>query len=218
MALVNTDLPHTYEEVVEDDLRKDFHTLKREVFSKLEVLGDRYFDFIILELCINEYPDFEQKQINQLYGEIKSNMILAEVADEIGLGRLITHNSTSEYRSMKVIADAYEASTAILWLTAGRDKTYEWVQKLFKATNHGHLLLLNNAIVNFEKWAKEVFNIEPFYTQTEIEIQNRIQHIVKVFLSDNFITESQRYTLKEAKEFVAKKALKMALEGRIKLD
>jgi dsRNA-specific ribonuclease len=207
-VFVRKDLATSHEKVAAD---------LRKAFDKLELLGDRYLEFVIAEFCLNEYPEFTMKQINLLHEQIKSNKILAEVAGEIGLGRLITKNSTSK-DGIKLIADIYEASIAILWLTAGQDKTYEWVQKLFKAKNHEYLILLDAPIVNFEKWTKEVFNIIPSYKKTEVKISEEKQYIVEVFLSDNFITKSQEVTLKRAKKSAVEKALQMALEGKIKLD
>jgi dsRNA-specific ribonuclease len=136
------------------------------------------------------------------------------VGSEIGLDSLILYARKHDLE-FKYIADAYEAAIAVLWLTAGREKTYDWVQRLFKARDHDYLITMTNATEGFQKWAKNTFGIDPDYEIQEFTKDQVTYFIGNVFLGDVFIAEAKALNSKQALLLSARKALTMALEGRI---
>lgn len=101
----------------------------------LEFLGDGILGFLVAEQLLESYPSFSEGQLSKARSHLVSEGHFAAKARALGLGGLI-RLTEGESRSGgrlrdSLLADAFEAVFAALYLDGGFDKTREIAKRLF---------------------------------------------------------------------------------------
>jgi ribonuclease-3 len=102
----------------------------------LEFLGDSILGFLVAEQLFHAFPDFREGALSKARSHLVSEAHFASLARRLGLGDLVLL-AVGESRSGgrvrdSLLADAFEALFAALYLDAGLEKTREIVGRLFR--------------------------------------------------------------------------------------
>ena len=104
--------------------------------EKLEFLGDAVLDLIIGHRLIDEYPQLSEGQLSVTRSQVVSESGLSELAYELGLGQWLSlgkgeRRSGGEHKA-SILADAFEAVIAAVYLDGGFEAAWKLVARLFE--------------------------------------------------------------------------------------
>jgi ribonuclease-3 len=100
-----------------------------------EFLGDSILGFLVAELLFEQYPDFREGALSKARSHLVSENFFSGLARKLGVGDCLLL-AVGEVRSGgrvkdSILADAFEAVFAALYLDAGIDKTRQIARSLF---------------------------------------------------------------------------------------
>jgi ribonuclease-3 len=103
--------------------------------ERLEFLGDAALDLAVSHLLIHRFPHYNEGELSRLRAELVNERQLALLAEELLLGEAL-HLGRGEERSggrqkTSLLADAYEALLAALYLDGGLEPLLEVVERHF---------------------------------------------------------------------------------------
>ncbi|UXI69664.1 ribonuclease III [Tahibacter amnicola] len=103
--------------------------------ERLEFLGDSLVGMLVAEMLFEAHPRADEGELTRLRAQLVSGAALAEVARDLDLGdqlRLGTGELKSGgFRRDSILADAFEALVAAVYLDAGWDACRQCVRTLF---------------------------------------------------------------------------------------
>lgn len=103
--------------------------------ERLEFLGDAALDLAVSDLLIHRFPQYKEGELSRLRAELVNERQLALLAEELRLGEAL-HLGRGEERSggrhkLSLLADAYEALLAAVYLDGGLQALLELVDRHF---------------------------------------------------------------------------------------
>jgi ribonuclease-3 len=105
-------------------------------YERLEFLGDAILGAIISQTLYERFAQMDEGGMTRLKVSLVSGTTLSKLADELGIGRLITFGSSEHGTGKRGLTSALEncleALVAALTLDAGYEQAKQWVQKTFK--------------------------------------------------------------------------------------
>lgn len=91
--------------------------------ERLEFLGDAVLGLVVAEHTYQTYPDLPEGQLAKIRAAVVNARVLAEVADELGIGDVLLlgrgEESSGGRTKPSILADAFEAVIGALYLDAG---------------------------------------------------------------------------------------------------
>jgi len=103
--------------------------------ESLEFLGDAVLGFLIADLLFHKFPQYDEGQKSKLKASLVSTSTLAHQAARLALGDqlLLGHGEekTGGRRKQALLADAYEALLAAIYLDGGIDEVRAFVVREF---------------------------------------------------------------------------------------
>jgi ribonuclease-3 len=101
--------------------------------ESLEFLGDAVLGFIVADLLFREFPEFNEGQKSKVKASLVSAATLARLGDRLQLGSHLLlgrgEEKTGGRQKQALIADAYEALIAAIYLDGGIEKARRFVQR-----------------------------------------------------------------------------------------
>jgi ribonuclease-3 len=101
----------------------------------LEFLGDACLGFVIADLLCRECPDYDEGQKSKLKAALVSTTTLARQAERLGLGDCLRlgkgEDKTGGRRKPALLADAYEALLAAIYLDGGFEQVRSFIARDF---------------------------------------------------------------------------------------
>jgi ribonuclease-3 len=101
--------------------------------EKLEFLGDAVLELLVSEELVRTFPDWTEGQLSKSRARLVNATALCSAAQRLGLGshlRLGRGEEKTGGRSKRaLLADAYEAVVAAIYLDAGLDAARQFVQR-----------------------------------------------------------------------------------------
>ena len=99
--------------------------------QRLEFLGDAVLDTVVAEYLYEALPDWSEGQLTQAKAALVSERALARAAGELDLGEALRlgrgEESTDGRSKASVLAGAFEALVAALFLSGGLDRARQFV-------------------------------------------------------------------------------------------
>lgn len=99
----------------------------------LEFLGDAVLGLIVSDLLCSRYPHLREGEMSKLKSFLVSAETLAQLAEGLGLGRFILlgrgEEKTAGREKNSILANAFEALIAALYLDGGLEQAAEFVLK-----------------------------------------------------------------------------------------
>lgn len=102
--------------------------------EKLEFLGDAVLDLVVGHLLMEQYPSLTEGELSVTRAQVVSEAGLSELAAELGLGEFLRlgrgEERTGGRHKPSLLADAFEAVVAAVYLDGGFDAARALVQRL----------------------------------------------------------------------------------------
>jgi ribonuclease-3 len=103
--------------------------------ERMEFLGDALLGAVIAELLFEVHPKASEGELSRLRAQLVNGQVLAEVARELALGDALKLGpgelKTGGFRRDSILADAFEALVAAVYLDGGFDACRDAVRGLF---------------------------------------------------------------------------------------
>ena len=103
--------------------------------ESLEFLGDAVLGFVIADLLFREFPAFDEGQKSKVKASLVSTATLARQAERLSLGDQLLlgrgEEKTGGRRKQALLADAYEALIAAVYLDGGIEQVRAFIQREF---------------------------------------------------------------------------------------
>ena len=100
--------------------------------ERMEFVGDRVLGLLIAEWLAERFPHEQEGDLGRRLAVLVSQPVLAEVADTIGLGEVLSvapgEAKAGVRRRATVLADALEAALGALYLDGGLERAREFVR------------------------------------------------------------------------------------------
>src|SRR5215472_3016638 len=113
--------------------------------EKLEFLGDAVLELVVSEELVRAFPDWTEGRLSKSRARLVNAVALSLAAERLELGRHLRlgrgEEKTGGRTKPALLADAYEAVIAAIFLDAGLDAAREFVRRT----------LLNPVIVELEE-------------------------------------------------------------------
>src|SRR5260370_11425449 len=101
--------------------------------EKLEFLGDAVLELLVSEELVRPFPDWREGQLSKSGARLVNAASLCSVAQRLGLGKHLRlsrgEEKTGGRSKPALLADAYEAVVAAIYLDAGLQAARRFVQK-----------------------------------------------------------------------------------------
>ena len=101
--------------------------------ERLEFIGDRVLGLLMAEWLIERFPHEQEGELGRRLALLVSQPVLAEVAEAIGLGEVLSVSPgearAGVRRRATVLADALEAALGALYLDAGLDRARDFIRR-----------------------------------------------------------------------------------------
>lgn len=103
--------------------------------ERLEFLGDALVNLLVAELLFEAHPRASEGELSRLRAQLVNGVALAEVGRELELGDALRMGpgemKSGGHRRESILADAFEALLAAIYLDGGYDACREVVRGLF---------------------------------------------------------------------------------------
>lgn len=141
--------------------------------QRLEFLGDRVLGLVIAHLLIARFPNEDEGPLSRRHAGLVRRETLALIADEMGLGHLLTFARSEEAAKGKnnpsILADALEALIGALYLDAGLSVPERFIHDKWKS----HISTMErpprDAKTALQEWAQARGFGLPVYNLTKTE-------------------------------------------------
>jgi ribonuclease-3 len=120
------------------------HIDSLESNERLEFIGDSILNFVVAEYLFQTYPEKEEGELTILRARLVNRKALAFCAKEINLKKfMLTHTNSAGVQEKgfdTILADAYEAVIAALYLDGGMEIAKKFIlERLQSALKNGYL-------------------------------------------------------------------------------
>ena len=101
--------------------------------ERLEFLGDAVVDLIVTHYLYQKFPKRTEGQLSKIKSILVSRPVLAEVANQLSLGRFLLMNrgeeKTGGRKRQSILADTFESTVGAIYLDQGYETAREFVYK-----------------------------------------------------------------------------------------
>lgn len=182
--------------------------------ERLEFLGDAVLDLVIGEYLYREFRNYPEGELTKLRSRLVSGTALARHANDIGLEKFMLL-SNSAYNalirgSVTLLADAYEALIAAIYLDGGMDSARDFIyRQIITHTRRDELMLsdTNYKSMLLEYAQGNKMGVPRYITVSEDGPNHARTFSVEVLVGGVVQGDGQGRSKKEAEQMAAKLAL-----------
>jgi ribonuclease III len=128
-------LPHQFRDPILAKLALTHRSMGRPNNERLEFLGDALLGAVVAELLYEAHPSASEGELSRLRAQLVSGPALASLARELALGESLQLGpgelKSGGFRRDSILADAFEALIAAIYLDAGFARCREVLRGLF---------------------------------------------------------------------------------------
>ena len=187
--------------------------------ERLEFLGDAVLNLSVGHLLMKAYPEMNEGTLSRMRASLVNEAKLAEISRSLEIGGFIQfgkgemHSNGSDKQS--ILADAFEAVIAAIYLDGGYDKAFAIIERLFKPDVE--LFDEISIISDYKSRLQEIAQINPsplpsYEIVREFGPDHDKTFVVKLTWKD-FIAEGLGKNKKAAEQNAAKSAIRMILQS-----
>ncbi len=130
-------LDYTFRDPQLTELALTHRSVGRPNNERMEFLGDSLVNMLVAEMLYEAHPHASEGELSRLRAELVNGQALAGVARELELGNAL-HLGAGElksggFRRDSILADAFEAMLAAIYLDGGFDACRQVVRGLFSS-------------------------------------------------------------------------------------
>ncbi len=188
---------------------KEHHTTSNE---RLEFLGDAVVDLIVAQHLFSAYASIDEGEATIARSQVVNEAALARLARELDLGRLLRVNKGVEREGGRerdsILADAFEAVTAAVFLERGLEHTSQVVLSLMGETIAEALAHPTHADpkAQLRKWSESHGLGQPVYEVAADGPSHAVQFVAQVLIGGEVVASGQGTSRKSAEVQAAFKA------------
>lgn len=124
--------------------------------ERLEFLGDALVNLAVAELLFETHPKADEGELTRLRAQLVSGPALAMQARTLGLGDDLLLGpgelKSGGFRRDSILADAFEALVAAVYLDGGFDVCREWLRAMFRDKVQSIESALKDAKTRLQEW------------------------------------------------------------------
>jgi ribonuclease-3 len=182
--------------------------------ERLEFLGDALLDFIVGEYLYQSYPEMDEGQLTSLRAALIREKTLAQFAQSLRLGDYLYLSRGEDEGGgrtrMALLADAFEALVAAIYLDRGLEAVKEFVMRFVEpeATQILESGLDKDHKSRLQEWAQGEFRLTPIYrTVVERGPDHAKEFTVEVLIGDRVCGRGEGRSKQTAEQSAARQAL-----------
>ena len=136
-------------------------------YQRLEFLGDRVLGLVVAQMVFEANPRAPEGELSLRLNALVNAETLAEIADEIGLSRLIV--AGSELRTLtgrkrvNLRADVMEALIAAVYLEGGLEAAQHFIRRHWEPRSKAATAARRDPKTELQEWAHQVSKSSPLY-------------------------------------------------------
>jgi len=182
--------------------------------ERMEFLGDSILSAVISHLIITRFPDMDEGELSKLRSKLVNEATLSFAAKKINLGKYILlgrgEEITCGMEKPSILADAYEAVIAAVYLDGGFENAFSFVVRQFSTLidEISQVEIARDYKTELQEKTQELFKVAPKYrliSETGPEHDKIFE--VEVFINDEILGKGQGKSKKEAEQSAAMEAL-----------
>lgn len=129
------DFPHRFRDPALAALALTHRSVGRPNNERLEFFGDALLGCLVAEMLFEAHPHASEGELSRLRAQLVNGQTLAEIARGLALGERLRLGSgelkSGGFRRDSILADAFEAMVAAVYLDDGFDACRQAVRSLF---------------------------------------------------------------------------------------
>jgi len=182
--------------------------------ERLELLGDSVIGLIVTEYLYKHFPEKEEGDLTSMKSLIVSRKVLAEIANDLNLGKYIFINEAEEKAGGRnrpsIVADALEALTGAVYIDGGLEQAVGFVKKFVLA--HLNSILNEEQNQNFKSILLEYsqskcYGLPCYFVKNEEGPDHNKSFTIEVKINDKILGIGTGNSKKKAEQMAAKNAL-----------
>ena len=183
--------------------------------ERLEFLGDSVLSVIVAEYLFKTYPTMPEGELTKLRAALVCEKSLAEFSEELSVGQFLLLGNGEEISGGRtrpsILADAFEAILAALYLDSDMETAREYVLRFVKkALNVRRNLSFKDYKTVLQEIIQQNKEESVRYVLTDEYGPDHDKHfVVEVHLNSNVIGRGEGKSKKEAEQQAAKEALEL---------
>lgn len=194
--------------------------------ESLEFLGDAVLGFLVADLLFREFPQFDEGQKSKVKASLVSTATLARQAEQLSLGDQLLlgrgEEKTGGRQKQALLADAYEALIAAVYLDGGIEQARAFVQREFGtmlAQARAHGVVGGDYKSALQEYLQSRDRPLPEYRLSGTRgPDHRKQFQVDLIIGGQQMAQAVGSSKKEAEQQAARQALERLDDGTGRLD
>ena len=182
--------------------------------ERLEFLGDAVLELCISEILMEKFPDYDEGQLSKLRASLVNEKPLTELAKKFHAGDFLLLGRGEEFSGGRakdsILSDTFEAVIAAIYLDAGYEKSYEYINNLFQSLidSESDKAIYRDYKTSVQEISQNRFKVMPKYSLiSEYGPDHDKIFQIKLSISDVISTTGIGKNKKEAEQQAAKKAI-----------
>lgn len=192
---------------------------QKEMFvcnERLEFLGDSVLSLAVSRYLFGAHNAFPEGELTKIRAQTVCENALYEYACQISLGDYLLlgkgEESSDGRHRRSILADAFEALIAAIYLDGSIDDAEEFVMDFAKAKAEN--VVLSNRIKDYKSYLQQLVQNSPgdkldYRLVGESGPDHKKQFSVQVYLNSNCIGKGTGFSKRDAEQMAAKEALKL---------
>ncbi|QXE88982.1 ribonuclease III [Geomonas subterranea] len=186
--------------------------------QRLEFFGDAVLDFLLSDLLLRRFPESREGELTKIRAALVDEVSLGRIAAELELGASLRLGRGEEKgggrQKRSLLADAFEALLAALYLDGGIDPARRVVHELFEPLlDSPQRLSGRDAKTELQELARTLRREMPRYQLKEATGPDHDRRFtVEIYLGEELMGEGVGRTKKEAEQDAAR-AANLVLKG-----
>lgn len=188
----------------------------RESNERLEFLGDSVLSVIVSEYIFRNFKQLPEGELTKLRASLVCEKSLAAFARELELGKFLFLGKGEQINGGRerasILADAFEALLAAMYLDGGMDVAKAHVMRFVKDEIQNHTV--EEAFHDYKTLLQEIIQKNPgeeltYRLAKEEGPDHDKSFTVEVLLNSNVIGSGVGHSKKQAEQYAAKQALEL---------
>ena len=182
--------------------------------ERMEFLGDSILSAVISHLIITRFPDMDEGELSKLRSKLVNEATLSFAAKKINLCKYIMlgrgEEITGGREKASILADAYEAVIAAIYLDGGFDSAFKFISKQFESLIDEFTKsdASRDYKTELQEYIQYRYKITPrYYLFKESGPEHSKVFEVNVFIKDKAIGRGTGSSKKDAEQNAARDAL-----------
>lgn len=186
--------------------------------ERQEFLGDAVLELIVTDYLFRKNPDLPEGVLTKIRSVIVCEKTLSQFADEISLGEFLLlgngEESAGGRHKPSILADAFEALIAAIYLDANFEMARQFVEKFVRKFMKEKREESTDSFTDYKTMLQEIVQKNPterisYSLVSEEGPDHNKRFTIELLLNNNVISRATSKSKKAAEQLAAKEALSL---------